>query len=124
MSNRAGYLIATVTTALLAVFLVGGTILGWLLGREPPNWLQQFDGMIIIAAFAGGAFFAQARAAEPTIGAQADLRNKYHQLAMAGFAAGQPVQVTTTPTGGTTIIPLPPEAPPPQVSSTPQEATT
>lgn len=110
MSNRLGYLIATVTTALLANYLILGTVIGWLMGREPSPWLVQFDGMIIIAAFAGGAFFAQARAQEPTLSAQADLRDKYHQLAMAGFAAGQPIQVTTTPTGGTTITPLGSEA--------------
>lgn len=91
--------VSTITVGLLAVMLIGGSVAGWLLGRDLPTWLAQADGMIILAAFGHSAFFAVARAAEPTADMASDMANKHHELAMAAVVAA------TTPTGAPPSVP-------------------
>lgn len=83
MSNdRWNQLIASTTVAITAVILVGGTIAGWLLGKDPPGWLIGFDGVIITAAFGSGAFFGLARTAAPTAALAQAIQEDHHELAM------------------------------------------
>lgn len=80
--DRLNQLIATITIAVIGVMLVGGTIAGWLLGRETPSWLIGFDGVIITAAFGSGAFFGLARTAGPTAALATQIQEDHHELAM------------------------------------------
>lgn len=82
--------VATITTGLLAVILIGGSVAGWLEGRDLPQWLAVADGTIIAAAFAGGAFFAVGRAGEVQAANLTDMTAKYHQLAMTSATATSP----------------------------------
>lgn len=82
--------VAAITTALLSVILIGGSVAGWLLGHDLPQWLAVADGTIITAAFAGGAFFAVGRAGEAQTTALSDMTSKYHELAMTGATATSP----------------------------------
>ena len=109
--DRVLHLVVLITTGLIALLLVGGSIAGYLLGRPLPEWLATADGMIIAGAFAGGAFFAQARAASPTGAALKDLLDRYHQLAQLVVTATAKVTHETpvtsagaAPTGETTSI--------------------
>lgn len=95
------------TTAALAIILIGGTVAGWLVGKDPPQWLTGFDGAIVLAAFAHGAFFAQARAAAPTAIAAQDLRDKYHQLSLMAMSSATGPTTTTITTPATTTDPSP-----------------
>lgn len=81
MRSRADLLFSQIVTGVLAIILIGGTVSGWLFyGREIPNWLAGFDGLIVTAAFANGGFFAMARTAEPTAQALRDLMDLHHQF--------------------------------------------
>src|SRR5215468_3222981 len=92
--SRADMLLSQIVTGILAIFLIGGTVAGWLFyGREIPNWLAGFDGLIVTAAFANGGFFALARTAEPTAQALRESMAMHHQL-----AADTVAQLTATMT--------------------------
>lgn len=80
--DRVNGLIASLTIAAMAVILVGGTVAGWLLGKDPPSWLTTADGAIIAAAFGSGAFFGLARTAAPTAALAEAIQNDHHELAM------------------------------------------
>lgn len=81
-TDRTHQLIASITVAMLATILVLGTVVGWVLGREPPSWLIGFDGVIITAAFGSGAFFSLARTAGPTAALAQQIQDDHHELAM------------------------------------------
>lgn len=81
--DRTNGLIASLTIAALAVILVGGTVAGWLLGKDPPSWLTTADGAIIAAAFGSGAFFGLARTAAPTAALAQSIQDDHHELAMS-----------------------------------------
>ena len=67
----------------LASILLGGTVGLLLLGKQVPEFLVGFDGVIVTAAFANGGFFALARSVMPTHLALVDLAGKYHELAVS-----------------------------------------
>jgi hypothetical protein len=88
-----------VVVGVLAVLMLGGTIALLLIGKTVPEFLVGFDGVIVTAAFANGAFFVQARTALPTANALSDSMAMHHQLAMAVTqTANQPSTGTTVPT--------------------------
>lgn len=93
--TRQGWL-GPIITGLLAIILLGGTIAGWLLGKEPPAWLTGFDGAIVVAVFSNGAFFAQARTATPTAAALSELLDRYHELATTGMSSVSHLQNSGT----------------------------
>lgn len=78
-------LIQQAVTGILAVVWSGGTVALLLMGKTVPEFMIGFDGMIVTAAFANGAFFVQARAAAPTAKALADSMAMHHELAMSGI---------------------------------------
>lgn len=82
MNDRTNQLVASATVAVLAVILVGGSVAGWLLGRSLPEWLQNADIAIIVAAFGSGAFFGMARTAAPTAALASAIQDDHHELAM------------------------------------------
>lgn len=97
VDNRLNWF-AMAATWSLALILIGGSVWATLIGRDVPQWMIGFDGMVATFAFAQGAFFVQARTAEPTSNALADMGARYHELAMA-------TATTTTPANsGTTIV--------------------
>lgn len=98
-TTRLGWL-GPIMTGLLAIILLGGTVAGWLLGKDPPSWLTGFDGVIVVAVFSNGAFFAQARSAIPTAAALDDLMEKYHALATAGIQIANHSQSSVTESTG------------------------
>lgn len=79
----------------LAVILLGGTLALLILGKDVPQYWQNFDGMVIVAAFANGAFFVQARTALPVANALMQSLTQYHELA----ATAQGTKSMTTGTG-------------------------
>lgn len=95
------HLVSQAFTGLLALALVGITGALLIMGRPVPEFLVGFDGVIVTAAFANGAFFVQARALS-LIGAGAqDLRDKYHALAgLAIHSAAGTKNGTAETTGG------------------------
>lgn len=94
--DRTNQLIATLTLAAMAIILVGGTVAGWLLGRDPPGWLIGFDGVIITAAFGSGAFFVQARTAAPTAVLAQQIQEDHHELAMGVTSMMMPTMSSGT----------------------------
>lgn len=90
MQQGRDQLMTSVITGILAVVLLGGTMALLLLGRNVPEFLVGFDGVIVTAAFANGAFFAQARAAAPTATALATSMAQHHELALAGTQTANP----------------------------------
>jgi len=92
IGDRLLHAVATITTALLAIILIGGSVGLALEGRDVPAWLIGFDGSIVLGAFANGAFFAVLRMGEPTNEGLADMRSKYHELAMATATETTPAQ--------------------------------
>lgn len=80
--DRLNQLIANLTIAVLAIMLVGGSIVGWLLNKELPEWLKNADIAIIVAAFGSGAFFGLARTAGPTAALAQQIQDDHHELAM------------------------------------------
>lgn len=94
--------ISQAVIGLLACILLGGTIALLLMGRAVPEFLVGFDGVIVTAAFAGNAFFVQARTALPTANALATAMDQHHALAMAGAKMLSNSTVPSTiPTGAT-----------------------
>lgn len=88
-------------TGLLAIILLGGTVALALIGRPIPEFLVGFDGVIVTAAFANGAFFVQARIAAASPAALGHLTEKYHELAIAGIQSGKTGTTTgSVPTTG------------------------
>lgn len=82
MNDRGNQLIASATVAVLAVILIGGSVAGWLLGKDLPQWLSNADIAIIVAAFGSGAFFGMARTAAPTAALASTIQDDHHELAM------------------------------------------
>lgn len=78
-------LVQQAVTGLLAIIRLGGTVALALIGRPIPEFLVGFDGVIVTAAFANGAFFVQARIAAASPAALGHLTEKYHELAIAGI---------------------------------------
>lgn len=85
MVSTSQQIINQVVIALLAVIVLGGSLALLIIGRDVPTWWQNFDGMVIIAAFANGAFFVQARTSLPTANALATAMQHNHDLALAGI---------------------------------------
>lgn len=88
--------VATITTGLLAVILIGGSVAGWLEGRDLPQWLATADGAIILGAFGSSAFFAVGRAGEAGVQQLQDVTQKYHQLAMTSATGTTPASPMAT----------------------------
>lgn len=85
MVSTAQQIINHVVVGALAMLLLGGTIALLLVGRPVPEFLVGFDGVIVTAAFANGAFFVQARASLPVANALAQSMAQHHELAIAGI---------------------------------------
>ncbi len=100
MSETSQQLLQHLVTGVLAVILVGGSVTGWLLGRQVPEWLIGFDGVIVTAAFASGAFFGQARSTQQALASLAESRANHHELAMAQITGATATTVTGPPTNG------------------------
>lgn len=77
--------INAIVVGVLACLLLGGTIALLLVGRTVPEFLVGFDGVIVTATFANGAFFVQARAALPVATALSSSMSQHHELALAGI---------------------------------------
>jgi hypothetical protein len=99
MLSRSDIVIQQIVIGLLAVILVGGSVALALLGREIPNWLVGFDGVIVTAAFGQTGFFAVARMGQPTADALATSMDNAHQLALAGIQTAN----HSSPTGGASM---------------------
>lgn len=100
--NRGDLVVQQVVTGILAFILLGGTVALALLGRPVPEFLVGFDGVIVTAAFANGAFFAQARTAQPTMAALTsalqEASDRHHELALA-VSAGTPTTKSSANSG-------------------------
>ena len=77
-----------IVIGMLALLLIGGSLLLLVLRIEVPQYWQNFDGMVIVAAFANGAFFVQARTSLPVANALAQAQDQYHSLAMSMSTSG------------------------------------
>lgn len=90
-----------VLVAIMAIILLGGTMLLLVLGKTVPEFLIGFDGVIVTAAFANGAFFVQARTGLPVATALQQSMTQNHALAMAMTTSqSQPSNGTTELTAG------------------------
>lgn len=85
MISTAQQIVNYVVVGLLATILLGGTMVLLILGRTVPEFLVGFDGVIVTAAFANGAFFVQARASLPVANALTTSLAMHHELAMSGI---------------------------------------
>jgi len=74
-----------VFVGILAIILLGGTMLLLVLGRPVPEFIVGFDGVIVTAAFATGAFFVQARQSLPVATALSSSMSQHHELALASI---------------------------------------
>lgn len=98
MISTAQQIINHVVVGLLAVLLLGGTIALLLVGKPVPEFMVGFDGVIVTAAFANGAFFVQARASLPVANALAQSLAMHNELAMSGIPS-----VRTSASGTTEV---------------------
>lgn len=94
--NIRDQLLAAIITGILAVILLGGTMLLLVLRITVPEFIIGFDGVIVMATFATGSSFVQARTALPTANALGHITEKYHELAMAGTLSTRPSTSGTT----------------------------
>lgn len=86
MISTGQQIINQVVVGLLAIIVLGGTLALLLVGRDVPTYWQTFDGMVIVAAFANGAFFIQARTGLPVANALSQALDHLSVLAEHGSA--------------------------------------
>jgi len=89
--NQRWQWVPMVAAAIMGITIVAGATAGYLIGREPPQWMVQAIGAIIMGAFAHGAFFVQARAQAAPAAALAATLSRYHELAMTGAQSGHTI---------------------------------
>lgn len=87
-----------VVVGAIALVLIVGTVGLLFTGHAVPEFMVGFDGVVVTAAFANGAFFVQARAATPTALALKDAHDMIRTLAVGNAATTLPVSTTESTT--------------------------
>lgn len=88
------------TIALMAVLLIGGSVVAVELGRTIPKWMEDADILIIAAAFGASGFFAQTVQVDRQADTLSHLIERNHELAMASASAGAMTMRTTSGQAG------------------------
>lgn len=96
MSSRLHGLVVSITIAVMAVMLIGGSVAAALMEIEIPKWLEDADILIIAAAFGASGFFAQTVQMDRQSDTLGHVIERNHELAIAG------VGITKTGTSGVT----------------------
>lgn len=99
MISTTQQVINQVVIGILALIVLGGSLVLLIIGRDVPGWWQNFDGMVVVAAFANSAFFVQARTSLPTANALATSQQHIHDLALAGIQMSK-----SSPSGSTAPV--------------------
>lgn len=84
MNARVHGAIVAITIAMMALLLIGGSVLAVLLDKSIPTWMENADIAIIMAAFGASGFFAQTAQMDRQADSLGHIIERNHELAMAG----------------------------------------